>query len=117
MSYRDCLACEDANTKPKRGKGVEIVFDPRITLPGPPTIGGYRNSAELAADRVRAFGIKSVMRDYQLTREGVLTACWWAGEYGPRRFRKAWGDWARIAAHHLWYGCINITDPPTEEQP
>lgn len=114
MSYRDCLGCEKAGTKPKRGKGIRLVFDPQITMPGPPTIEGHRLSAEFMARRVRVCGITEEMDDYQLTREELLVVCWWAGEFGSRRLRKCWGGWAQIAHQHLWHGCINIPDPPME---
>ncbi len=112
MTYRDCLACEKDGTKPKRGKGIRLVFDPMMTMPGPPTIEGHRLGAELVADLVRDLGFKDTMAGWHLTREELLVACWWAGDYGPRRYRKAWGKWAQAARQHLWYGCINITDPP-----
>lgn len=115
MSYRDCLACERMNTKPKRGKGTLVVFDPRMTMPGPPTIEGHRLGAEFMAARVWKFGVASEMDDYMLRREELLVTCWWAGQFGPRKWRKRWGDWATIAGWHLWYGCIQVEDPPMED--
>ena len=34
MSYRDCLACKEAGTKPKHGKGVVLTIDPRYQRHG-----------------------------------------------------------------------------------
>ncbi len=115
MSYRDCLGCEKAGTKPKRGKGITVVFDPRMMMPGPPTIEGHRLGAESMAAWVWKFGIASGMSDYELSREELLVACWWAGRFGPRKWRKRWEQWAMVLGQHLWYGCIQTADPPTEE--
>ena len=117
MSYLNCLACKEAGTKPKRGKLPNVIYDPRVKMAGTPTIEGTRHSVELAATRVYRWGI----RDFNVTKwdiphDALLVACWWAGTYGPRKFRKAWGEWAAIAGQHLWYGCVRIPDPPTEGQ-
>ena len=114
MSYRDCLACNEAGTKPKRGVGIRVVHDPAVRS-GAPTIENHGLEAEFMARRVLKFGVASEMEDYELTREEVLVACWWAGAYGSRRLRKALGEWARIAGWHLWYRCISIPDPPRKE--
>ena len=115
MSYKDCLACKEAGTKPTPGKGVCIVYDPTIQMPGTPTIQGHRLSAQQIASRVLKFGIEDEMDDYQLTREEALVACWWGGLHGPRRLRQALRAWAENAGWHLWYQCASIPDPPREE--
>lgn len=116
MSYKDCLACKEAGTKPKRGVGKRLVIDPRITMSGPPTIEGHRLGAEFMARRVYALGLQEQMEDYALTREELLVACWWAGTYGPRTMKKALGEWAARAGHHLWYGCIQIPESPRNQE-
>lgn len=109
-----CLPCKSAGRRPIYGSGeVEIVFNPRMVMPGPPTISNHRLGAEFMAERFYALGMESEREDYMLTREEVLVACWWAGTYGPHKFRKVWGEWAKIAGHHLWYSCIRIDYPPT----
>lgn len=112
MSYRDCFACKQQRKKPKPGLGVLIVFDPRIQMPGTPTISGHRLSARQIAQHAWCEGINETMQYYDLTREEVLLACWWAGHWGPRLLREAYREWSAEAAMHLWSGCINITDPP-----
>ena len=116
MTYRNCIACKEAGTKPKRGKKVRIVYDPGITMPGPPTLEDTRLGAEFMARRVAAFGVEEAMRDYPLTREQVIVCCWWVGAYGNRRTKlnKLLREWAEWAGWHLWYGCINIPDPPMD---
>lgn len=116
MGYRDCLACKEAGAEPKKGAGKRLVFDPRITLPGVPSLEKHRLGAEFMARRVYALGIADQMDDYEVSREELLVACWWAGLYGPRSLRKAFGKWAEVAGWRLWYGCIQIADPPLKAQ-
>ena len=117
MSYRNCLACKEAGTKPKRGGSARLVFNPAITLPGPPTLEGDRLGAAFMATRVMHNGLAAEQHDYELTREQLLVVCWWAGLYAPqRRLRKHFGEWAELAARHLWYQCIQIPDPPVIER-
>ncbi len=114
MSYRDCTACKEAGTKPARGRGLVVSFDPRIQMPGTPTVQGHRIAAETVAMRAYHDGVKPVMEDYVLPREAVLVACWWAGLFGPRRTRRIFRESAEMAGRHLWYRCIRIPDPPRE---
>ena len=118
MGYRDCFRCKEAGTKPKRAKGIRLVCDPRMTMPGPPTIENHRLGAEFMAEYVYALGIDYAAWAYELTREELIVACWWVGEYGDRRtiLVKALSEWADIAAGHLWYGCLNIPDPPCKKK-
>ena len=112
VSYRDCLACKDAGTTPKKGANVHVVYDPAIQIHGCPTIMGHGISAQMMAVRVLKFGLKSEMENYDLTREELLVACWWAGLFGPRRLKQALGEWAEVAGAHLWHRCVAIPDPP-----
>lgn len=114
MTAENCGACAGLKATPIPGVGVTIVFDPRITMPGSPTISGQRLPAQQMATRVHEVGPEQVMREWELTREECLVACWWAGLWGPLRLRRALGDWAATASLHLWYGCINIPAPPRE---
>ncbi len=115
--YHDCLVCKETGATPVPGKGVALVFDPQMIMPRPPTIRGHRLGASFMAERVWRFGIESEMEDYELSREELLVACWWVGEFGPRRkIKTAFKEWAVLAGRHLWYGCINISDPPLFER-
>lgn len=111
-----CLYCEKAGVRAKRGEKVRIVFDPGIQMPGTPTIEGHRLAAEHMADRMFELGSDAVLDDYELTYEELITACWWAAHWGPRKFKKAWKEWGEIAGAHLWYGCINVPLPPTRAE-
>ena len=112
MSYRDCLQCNRDGTTPRRGRLTTIVYDPQITMPGPPILSGHRLGAEFMAKRIWRFGIAETMRDYELSREECLVVCWWAGSYGPRSLKKHFEAWAALAGRHLWFGCTTIDDPP-----
>lgn len=105
-----CLACAENGKRTKRGAGVRIVFDPGIQMPGTPTIEGHRISAEQVAGIVTYYGglDNSEIKAYGITREEQIAACWWAGLWGPRRYRKLLGAWAEQAGRHLWYRCINV---------
>ena len=115
-----CLACKSSGTRPKRGEGVRIVFDPRIQFSGTPTIERHMLSAERMASGMYGLGsgadIDNVLDDYGLTREGLIVACWWAAHWGPRKFRKAWREWGELANWHLWYGCVTVPLPPTRAE-
>ena len=114
MTYKDCATCVKAGTKPKRGQNKKLVFDHMITMSGPPTIEGHRISAEFMAGRVHAFGIHDQLDNYYVNREELLVCCWWAGVYGPKRLKLIFKEWADNAGEHLWYGCVQIPDPPRE---
>ena len=115
MSYLDCEACKEAGTQPKESKGHRLVIDPRIRLGGRPTIEGHRLCTEFMARRVYALGIEEGLWNYDVDREHLLLCCWWAGSrYNPGRtkLKRAWSEWSSMAGTHLWYGCIQIPDPP-----
>ena len=115
MSYDSCTACKEAGTNPIRGANVHIVYDPAIQMPGTPTIAGHRLAARHMAERAVIFGIEEQMQGYDLTREEILVACWWAGQWGSRKLKKILGEWSKMAGRHLWYQCVNIPDPPMIE--
>jgi len=115
MGHLSCLACREGHTRPIYGKDVSVEFDPAVQMPGTPTIAGTRFSAEFAAHLVMMNGVKGTQKMYpHLTREELMVACWWAGLYGPRKYRKAWNEWAKAAGWHLWYRCVRIPEPPVE---
>ena len=108
-----CTPCEQAGQKAKRGKSVCVVFNPGIQMPGTPTVGESRLSAAWLVGYVYAWGMKYTLGSYpSITREHVLVACWWAGRFGPRKWRKVMGEWAGMADAHLWHDCVRIPDPP-----
>lgn len=112
-----CLACREHGQRPKYIERVpSIVFYPPIGMPGRPTIEGHRLSAEHMAGQALHFGFAQTMKDYQLTNAELLVACWWAGQYGPRRFKRAWADWSQVAGWHLWYSCENAPQPAHSER-
>ena len=127
MSYQDCLACKQAGTKPRRGKRTRLIcdppvqrqtrliFDPTVQRNGTPTIEGHSLGAGFVADLVVARGGLDVMEDYEMTREQVLVACWWAGRFGTRRAKGRFGEWAKAAGGHLWHSCFQTGEPPREE--
>ena len=115
MSCFKCFACEEAGTQPKKAKGHRLMINPRIFMAEPPTIEGHRLGAEFMARRVYSVGIEEALKDYDVDREELLLCCWWAGSrYNPRwtKLKRALRDWSSMAAPHLWYGCIQIPDPP-----
>ncbi len=113
----ECLKCKEDGLTPIEGEGVQLVFNPRMTMPGPPTIEGHRLGAEFLATYVYHQGIDGAIRDYELKREELLVACWWVGRGGPRRkITTIFREWASVAGAHLWHGCINIPDPPLYER-
>lgn len=112
-----CPACKEAGTKPRAFEGAfEIVYNPAIGVPGPPTLQGHRMSAEMLASCVWDLGISEVLSDYYpfLSRDELVLCCWWAGKYGPPKWRRRWGKWAESAHMHLWYRCATVNDPPKE---
>lgn len=113
MSFADCTSCKEAGTTPLEGLRLRVVYDPTIQVPGSPTIEDRRISAEAVANRAWESGIEGACYNWDLGREEVIVACWWAGLFGPSRLRNLYRAWAEIAGAHLWYGCIQVPDPPT----
>ena len=111
----DCLYCKELRQRPIYGTSkASVEYHPGIQLPGTPTIKGHRLGAAAMSRCVLANGFDDTLEDFILTREELLVACWWAGLWGPRKFRKLWGKWAELAGNHLWHSCINIPNPPGE---
>jgi transcriptional regulator with XRE-family HTH domain len=80
---------------------------------GVPHIRGV--SCEAIAGMVVADGVEAAMGDYTLRREDVLTACWYMGRYGGRRWR-FWRKWALDMVAEMWASrpvdYSKIPDPP-----
>ncbi len=99
-----------------------VVFDPAQRF-GQPNVGGV--SVVAVADTAWVEGVDVAADVYDLRREDVIVACWYAGLYGlpgarSRRaqpeWRRRWGDWAKTADPLLWsssYG--EIPDPPMHD--
>ena len=98
---------------------------------GTPVINGHRLGAVDMAERYWYLGehVQSEILDaFELTRAELLTCCWYAAEYGPRRLQKAWKawlaeTWARTGLDkdtdvtHGWWGDLSdIPYPPTKRQ-
>jgi uncharacterized protein (DUF433 family) len=43
----------------------------------------------------------------------VVISCWYAADYGPRKWRKRWSEWADTVFELLWYGDYDVPMPPT----
>jgi uncharacterized protein (DUF433 family) len=103
---------------------AQVTFHPGMRS-GEPTIGGTRLALWFILPVVWSDGVQSAMGLWQLTREQVLVACWFAGTYGVEGFdskrrrvtgrfwQKRWGGWA--LEHHgaMWAGKFDkVPDPP-----
>ena len=63
---------------------------------GAPCLNGTRlpvsSLVAFVARGIPAYEIEDV---YEVTLRDVQVACWYAATYGKKKYRKAWGDWAR----------------------
>lgn len=111
----------------------EIRANPAICS-GELTAGGSRIGVEQIAEQVWYGGVDEMVRDYSITREQVLVACWWVGatgitsiyktngggykrNYRPGVWQDRWGEWAKAAHDVMWsaHGDYSaIPDPPGE---
>lgn len=110
-----CRWCADAGRVPTYETLPLLVFDPQRTMAGPmPLIAGHRLSAEMIAAYVYQYGGfgNAEVEAYDVTRAEQIMACWWAGLYGPKRWKKRLGAWAETAGAHLWHGCTNVDALP-----
>lgn len=92
-----------------------IVIDPAQNF-GTPAIAHTRTPVETIAGPLTAGDtIATVMAEYGLRRGDLLTACWYMGTFGPRRWRRMWGGWAEQVHPALWARDPDydaIPDPP-----
>lgn len=96
---------------------------------GDPCVGGTRVPVNLVIAVVWAHGVAEAETSYDLSRQQILGACWYAGvgnavslwgkgglraRRGP--WHKRWGQWAEEMHTHMWHGnWDDVTDPPTQE--
>lgn len=98
---------------------------------GKPCVGGTRVPVDAIVGLVWQYGVDDAMVTYDVPRETVLVACWYAGLYGTvdpyisrrpgnarvnadRTWIRRWRDWAEGAADPLWRGEIDdVLGPPT----
>lgn len=99
-----------------------LTIDPAVNS-GAPSVRGV--CAWVLAGAVWAGEpVDEVAELYEVTREEVLTACWWLGSGGVEfaagrrspRWVHRWGAWAGDAGWKIWRGdWAAVTDPPTCE--
>lgn len=113
-----CLRCREARQRPKYVELPLLVFDPQRVMAGPmPLIANHRLSADMICAYAYGYGGigNSEVEAYDVTAAEQIMACWWAGLYGSRKWKKRLGTWAEVAGQHLWYGCVNV--PPLPATP
>jgi uncharacterized protein (DUF433 family) len=109
-----------------------VVIAPSV-LSGEVCLNNHKLPVALICEHVRTLGVEATMRDYDLDRSEVLTACWFYGAYGIKnihrlgRFRKKpryrlnqdetairkWRSWAENYSQALAAGEYDkIPDPP-----
>ncbi len=72
---------------------------------GRPCIGGHRLSVDLIADLWwGGSSAVAIQRDYAITREQIVVACWYVARYGTRMWRRRWGRWETDVFQRLWNG-------------
>lgn len=106
--YRGC------NTAPA------IVTEPGV-LYGEPHIAGSRVSAMQIAvqwwNRFEDGGIADLAALYVLQSADIIVACWWAGTYGTRTWKRRYGAWAVAVHPQIWRGDYTVEAPPQCERP
>lgn len=115
MPYLDCTSCRDAGTAPTELIPTDLVSSPQRIWGGIPKIGGHGLAVPFMAERIWALGVEENLSDYDLKREDLMPACWWMGLYATRTWKLRWGEWAKVAGRHMWYGCGTFPDPPTKK--
>ena len=103
-----------------------VTVDPRMNF-GAPSVRGVEVGT--IGELVWAGEpVGMVCANYDLTREQVLTACWFLGRFGIEDatpsmrhgayWRARWGTWAWAADDAMWRGrWQDVTDPPTRNAP
>jgi len=61
--------------------------------------------------------VDTVADEYGHTRPEVLTACWWLGVHGTRRWRQRWQVWARQVEADLARGDYTALPGPPAGRP
>jgi uncharacterized protein (DUF433 family) len=116
---------EEALTPEQRAPSPYVSIDPKLKF-GQPCIHGHRITAEQIADRYWDLGEDmqgEILEAYDLTRAEVIVCCYWACEYGPRRWKKRWktwltATWANTREDHGWWSeqFGDVPLPPTKKQ-
>ena len=89
-----------------------IAFDPAMRS-GEATINHTRMPVDSIVENIwAAQSVDSVMDTYAVTRADVITACWFAGTHGSRKWRKRWGAWAEHVHGELWHSRYDVPNPP-----
>jgi uncharacterized protein (DUF433 family) len=89
-----------------------VAVDPAMRF-GRPTVNNTRLSVEAATEHVWAGGsVGEVAEEFDVTRQDVLVACWYAGKYGTKAWRRRWGKWADVVHDELWHSRYDVPDPP-----
>lgn len=94
---------------------------------GKPCVGGRRTPVESLVVEAWLTSVDSAAEAFDVSRQTVLVACWYAGLYGTvdpfRRARadrtwiRRWRGWADQWGGAMWAGRWDkIPDPPTESQ-
>lgn len=104
-----------------------ITFHPGMRS-GAPTISGIRIPIETVLYVIWLDGLEAAMHSWDLTREQVLVAAWFAGTYGiddtptPAGrnrggvWRKRYGQWAQSWSGQMWSGNFErVPDPPGDD--
>lgn len=107
-----------------------VVIDPAMCS-GEPCIAGRRLPVYLVAETVWWHGVDEGIACFDVTREQLLVACWYAavlpvliwGRGGvlkaqPNPWPKRWRDWADASHQALWSGKYDeVEDPPLKGSP
>jgi len=109
-----------------------VSFHPGM-FSGSPHLTGHRLPLYLIVESVWYGGVSFAMENYEITREEVLTACWFAGIYGfdsiwrtrkpygirlklDRKWSRRWREWAITNHSEMWNGnWDDVLDPPSKE--
>lgn len=72
---------------------------------GEPTVGDSRIPVDMVAGVHWQHGLAEAETQWepQVTRDGVLAACWYVARYGTRTWRKRWAGWLEVADEMLWH--------------
>jgi len=87
---------------------------------GEPTAGRSGVSAELVAKKwwTGDWPLEDLEEDWPgVDRGQVLVCCWYMAEYGTRRWKKRWGEWADSVFGALWHSDWEAASmPPTAKE-
>lgn len=95
-------------------------LSPTITIApgfysGEPCIRWRLPADLIALDWWNNWKLEDLMDNYEITRGDVLVSCWYMAKYGPRSWRKRWGEWLQKADGELWYGRYETCPMPPQK--